>query len=809
MVTTTTIIVITAGVLGVLALGLGLGLGLKNSDDDSDVTTMAPMPDTTAQPGPDPTTQPNPDTKKPYTLRDYIDKTYKGKSVNPNWVPKGVSSPNDIPWSDLYFHTNAETGDIELYDFNTMEMDSTFMANTKNDKYVDENGDLEAPFDFYVSTNAAYAFFGFNFRKVWRTTSFYANYELYDISSQQYIDSIFDDAQLLDHCPEGKSMVQYLKFSPAEDNSGVFVCGFNLYHFTDPADFGTVTPITTDGKENEIYNGIPEWAYQEEIIGGNNVINFSKDGSKIMFIKFTTQTHFADNGSDEHIYKYSWYGNDQYPETLEISYAKAGTNPSKNNMYVIDVATKTVNDLSSLQPYENEDNYYYRADWNGSKDMVVVWTNRVQNESTGVFFTCNDDLSWSVKADQGNARIYKEENGWVGSFGPWYPFFDMEDQYVTIRSKKVESTANNNIRNQMNRDEAEAIPEGFWTVARVDRGSDDIVWLADHAADYTDTDLIHWDEETDNLFYYAAFPEPRHRQIHMVSNAFTGDGNVEPIPVSQALLDAHPDRCGWININLHEDNVIFNCAGGKGLPASFKKKVNQLAQTDYDSFTMIEGNTDLQEMLDEVAYPNRDYGKFASSKYPEKEYNYVIFTPENFDNSGAKKYKLVIEVYAGPEFQKVTDTWSPDFCQSMVSEYDIICASVDGRGSAFEGDRFMQQIYLKLGQYEPIDQTDFAKYMGSMDFIDADNIAIWGWSYGGYTTTHTLAYNNNGEGTVFKCGVAVAPLASWRYYDIVYAERYLRTPAENEEGYDRAEVWWHWSVSKENCKTVLSVTRTI
>lgn len=186
--------------------------------------------------------------------------------------------------------------------------------------------------------------------------------------------------------------------------------------------------------------------------------------------------------------------------------------------------------------------------------------------------------------------------------------------------------------------------------------------------------------------------------------------------------------------------------------------------------------------------PKKVYGKYQSNTYPDKTFNFQWFKPDDFDES--KKYPLVIEVYAGPEFQKVTDEWSPDFCQSMVSEYDIICASVDGRGSAFEGDKFMQQVYKKLGVNEPEDQTDFGSYMQSLSFIDENKVAIWGWSYGGYTTTHTLAYGNNGANDVFKCGVAVAPLASWRYYDIMYAERYLGKPQDCQQCYDQAEIWY-------------------
>ena len=107
---------------------------------------------------------------------------------------------------------------------------------------------------------------------------------------------------------------------------------------------------------------------------------------------------------------------------------------------------------------------------------------------------------------------------------------------------------------------------------------------------------------------------------------------------------------------------------------------------------------------------------------------------------------------------------------------------VDPRGTGRRGADFKKQTYKHLGVMEAQDQVAAAKYLGSLPYIDADRIAIWGWSYGGYNTLMSMS-----EGTpVFKCGVAVAPVTDWRYYDAIYAERFMQEPKQNADGYHDA-----------------------
>ena len=116
----------------------------------------------------------------------------------------------------------------------------------------------------------------------------------------------------------------------------------------------------------------------------------------------------------------------------------------------------------------------------------------------------------------------------------------------------------------------------------------------------------------------------------------------------------------------------------------------------------------------------------------------------------------------------------------MLAQNGFIVVSVDNTGTGFRGEEFKKKTYLQLGKLEIEDQIDAAKYLATLPYVDKDRIGHWGWSYGGFMSSLAITKGSN----VFKAAVAVAPVTSWRFYDNIYTERYMRTPQENPKGYD-------------------------
>ena len=140
--------------------------------------------------------------------------------------------------------------------------------------------------------------------------------------------------------------------------------------------------------------------------------------------------------------------------------------------------------------------------------------------------------------------------------------------------------------------------------------------------------------------------------------------------------------------------------------------------------------------------------------------------------------------YSGPYSQQVHDSWyMGNYGNAMFESYmageGFIMVCVDGRGTGGRGTEFGKCTYLNIGQYEPGDQVETAKYLGTLPYVDKENIGIWGWSGGGSSTAHLMFKYPD----IYSTGIAVAGVYSQYLYDTIYQERYMGLPSTNPEGY--------------------------
>lgn len=186
--------------------------------------------------------------------------------------------------------------------------------------------------------------------------------------------------------------------------------------------------------------------------------------------------------------------------------------------------------------------------------------------------------------------------------------------------------------------------------------------------------------------------------------------------------------------------------------------------------------------------------KFITVNSDGNTLNGYIILPPDFKESD--KYPVIMWQYSGPGSQEVLNRWSLDW-QYFAAKEGFIVACVDGRGTGSRGREFETCVYRNLGYYETIDQINAAKHIASLPYVDASRIGICGWSYGGYETLMAIS----APGNPYKAAVAIAPVTDWRYYDTVYAERYMLTPRANEDGYnDSAPLF---KTSKVDCDLLI------
>ena len=195
---------------------------------------------------------------------------------------------------------------------------------------------------------------------------------------------------------------------------------------------------------------------------------------------------------------------------------------------------------------------------------------------------------------------------------------------------------------------------------------------------------------------------------------------------------------------------------------------------------VIEPN-EMSELLEEYALSPPEF--FTVPSDDGTQLNAFMIKPPDFDPS--KRYPVLIYTYGGPGSQIVRNSWRAGMGRlwhQLMAQKGYIIFGLDNRGTGGRGTGWMCTVYRNLGEYEVKDNVSGVEYLLTLPYVDSGRIGIWGWSYGGYTTCMCMLR----EPAYFKVGVAVAPVTQWKNYDTIYTERYMGTPEDNPEGYEKS-----------------------
>ncbi len=166
---------------------------------------------------------------------------------------------------------------------------------------------------------------------------------------------------------------------------------------------------------------------------------------------------------------------------------------------------------------------------------------------------------------------------------------------------------------------------------------------------------------------------------------------------------------------------------------------------------------------------------------------YRVIKPFDFDST--KQYPVMIYVYGGPHAQLVTNSWmyGASLWMYWMANQGYIVFTMDNRGSAHRGFEFESQIHRRLGTLEIEDQMKGVEYLKNLSYVDQNRFAVHGWSYGGFMTSSLMLKKPD----IFNVGVAGGPVTDWKYYEIMYGERYMDRPEENPRGYKQSSLFTH------------------
>ena len=485
--------------------------------------------------------------------------------------------------------------------------------------------------------------------------------------------------------------------------------------------------VTKDGKFNHVLNGIPDWVYEEEF-GFNRAFDFSADGTMLAYIRF--------DESQVPMYSFPWYKGlkpslDQYtvyPGAYEYKYPMPGVDNSKVTVHTFDIKSKVTRQMDL--PLD-ADGYIPRIQFTDNPDVLAISTlNRHQNRFDLYFANPRSTLCKLVVRDEAEQYIKEEAYGNLTFYPENFVMMSERDGYNHLYLY----SAGGNLIKQITKGEFEV------------------------------KEYIGWDKKT-NTYYYSS-----------------NEGS--PLRTAIYKIDAKGRKT---KLSTHEgtNRAIFS--------KSMKYFINTFSNISTPPLITINDNTgkelitlvDNQRLKDKIAsmtLPSKEFFTFKTSD--GVELNGWMIKPANFDPN--KKYPVIMHQYSGPGSQQVLDRWNigsrgdNGMFEAYMADRGFISVCVDGRGTGGRGAAFEKCTYLNLGVKEARDQVETALYLGSLPYVDAKNIGIWGWSFGGYNTLMSMS-----EGTpVFKAGVAIAAPTDWRFYDTVYTERFMRTPKENMEGYE-------------------------
>jgi len=418
----------------------------------------------------------------------------------------------------------------------------------------------------------------------------------------------------------------------------------------------------------------------------------------------------------------TYYG-ELYPQNYSYKYPKAGEDNSRVSAHIATVKSGKISPID-LGEYE----YIPRIEWSGNSNKLILQTlNRHQN-----------DLKYHLIDLTGKKISHKVF------------FQEKSDSYVEIDNNLLILSDGNTILRTSEADgfnhiyklsfdgKSEQITKGNWDVI----------------------EFYGIDEKEGQIYFSAAQKDAISKGIYRINL----DGSV---------ISSISSETGYNEAEFTTGMKYFV----KTYSNANTPPVYTLCDNLGKEISVLEDNIKLKTTLSGYNLSKKEFVKFQSGN---TTLNGWMIKPVNFNPN--QKYPVYVTIYGGPGHNEVSDSWDGNdyLYHQLLAQKGYIVVSVDPRGTMYRGAAFKKSTYLQLGKLETEDFINTAKELQKLPYVDPNRIGIQGWSFGGFMTS--LAMTKGAD--YFKMGISVAPVTNWRYYDNIYTERFMRTPKENENGYD-------------------------
>uniref|UniRef100_A0A8C9WG65 Dipeptidyl peptidase like 10 n=1 Tax=Scleropages formosus TaxID=113540 RepID=A0A8C9WG65_SCLFO len=567
---------------------------------------------------------------------------------------------------------------------------------------------------YSISPDLRYVLFAYDVKQVYRY-SVTASYIIYNIHTREVWE--------LNPPEVPNSVLQHAAWG-VQGQQLMYIFENNIYYQSDVR--STSLRLTSSGKEGDIYNGIADWLYEEEILKSHVTHWWSPDGERLAFLMI--------NNTMVPNMALPRFTGAMYPKGKQYPYPKAGQPNPTVKLFVANLYGPThTQELFPPESLKARDYYVVMVKWISSTKTAVRWLNRAQNMS--VLSVCDTSTGACIK-EASEFWLNKQDQEPVFSS-------DGSKFFLTVPVKQGGQGEFHHIAM-------------FSTQSRVDQS--DVRHLT--SGNWEVTKILGFDEINQKIFFLSTEGSSRRRQLFSV---FT----VGLFPRRCLTCDLNKTHCSYFDADMSpgQQHVILHCKGESVQSHTFE-------EAKY--YFILENNTVLKAALWNKKI---HHSEFRSVVIDHFDLPLKISYPLDFSES--KHYGLLMIVDGAPGSQLVSDQFQLDWDSVLVSSDNIIVARLDGRGAGFQGQRVLHAIHQTLGTVDVKDQIAAVEFMLKSPYIDRTRIGVFGKGYGGYVALMMLKSTEN----LIKCAVTVSPVTDWKLYASAFSERFLGMPVRDDSTY--------------------------
>lgn len=491
---------------------------------------------------------------------------------------------------------------------------------------------------------------------------------------------------------------------------------------------GEEQQLTTDG-EGTIKNGMAEFVAQEEM---DRLTGYwwSPDSRSIAYAR-------VDESNVEIVDRFEVYA--EGFTVFQQRYPSAGTPNASVSLAVLDIAS---GETTWMDLGKDSDIYLARVDWfPDSAHLAVQRQSRDQQRL--------DLLKIDASSGRAKTLLTETSDTWLSLYDD-LTFLKQRDAFIWAS----ERSGYKHLYLYTNDGELlQPITAGEWEVT----------------GDRYDRAVMHVDEGEGSVYFMATRKSPLERHLYRID--FDAADKSAPQRISEAE--------GWHSVVFaHDGSFYLDTFQSPTTPPQVAIHSGSGDRLGFIEENRFDDSHPFAPYRDEM--PDVRFGTLRAED--GQALYYKISRPADFDP--ARQYPAIVYVYGGPSGQRVLRKWGSALEHLMVNAGYIVF-QLDNRGTSFRGVAFDAPIFRRMGHAEVRDQMVGVAYLKGLDFVDADRVGMFGWSYGGYMTLMTLMQNPG----AFAAGVSGAPVTDWALYDTHYTERFMGTPQDNAEGYRDSSVF--------------------